>query len=105
MTPKLEAGYRACRGMAGRTASSFACIDWFLPPDQRRGMQALYAFARRCDDIADSADPLDHRRQRLAAWRANLRQALAGQAEDPVLVAVADTVSRFVIQQHLLWHI
>jgi phytoene synthase len=105
MTPKLEAGYRACRGVAGRSASSFACIDWFLPPDQRRGMQALYAFARRCDDMADSDQPLDHRRARLNAWRAELRRALAGHAEEPVLVALADTVSRFVVPQHLLWRI
>ena len=54
MTPELEAAFRACRGVARRTASNFACIDWLLPLDQRRGMQALYAFARRCDDIADS---------------------------------------------------
>jgi phytoene synthase len=105
MTPKLEAGFRACRGVARRTASNFACIDWLLPLDQRRGTQALYAFARRCDDIADSAEPLDDRRRRLAQWREALGAALAGRAEDPVLVALADTVSRFVVPQHLLWRI
>jgi phytoene synthase len=105
MTPELEASYRACRGVARDRASNFACIDWFLPSDQRRGMQALYAFARRCDDIADGPEPLDHRRQALAQWRAQLRAALAGRAADPVLVALADTVSRFVIPQHLIWRI
>ena len=105
MTPKLAAGFRACRGVARRTASNFACIEWLLPLDQRRGMQALYAFARRCDDIADSDEPLDHRRAALAAWREQLRRALNGQAEDPILVALADTVSRFVVPQHLLWRI
>jgi phytoene synthase len=105
MTPKLEAGFRACRGIAGRSASNFACIDWLLPLDQRRGMQALYAFARRCDDIADSTEPLDRRRSDLAAWRGQLARALEGKADDPVLVALADTVSRFVVPKHLLWHI
>lgn len=105
MTPKLAAGFRACRGVARRTASNFACIDWLLPLDQRRGMQALYAFARRCDDIADSDQPLDHRKAALLAWREQLRRALNGQAEDPILVALADTVSRFVVPQHLLWRI
>lgn len=105
MTPQLEAGFRACRGIAGRSASNFACIDWLLPLDQRRGMQALYAFARRCDDIADSNEPLDHRRAKLARWRAALGQALDGKALDPVLVALADTVSRFVVPKHLLWRI
>src|SRR5437764_11796627 len=97
MTPKLEAAFRACRGVARRSSSNFACIDWLLPLDQRRGTEALYAFARRSDDIADSPDPLDNRRQRLAQWRLELRQALAGHAEDPILVALADTVSRFVV--------
>jgi phytoene synthase len=68
-------------------------------------MEALYAFARRCDDIADGPAPLDHRRARLARWRDQLRAALAGHADDPVLTALADTVSRFVVPQHLLWRI
>ena len=105
MTPKLEAGFRACRGVARRSASNFACIDWLLPLDQRRGTEALYACARRCDDIADNPAPLDDRRSLLARWREQLREALAGHAEDPVLVALADTVSRFVVPQHLLWRI
>src|SRR5262245_26317183 len=105
MTPKLEAAFHACRGVARRTSSNFACIDWLLPLDQRRGTEALYAFARRSDDIADSSEPLDIRRERLAQWRLELRQALAGHTEDPILVALADTVSRFVVPQHLLWRI
>jgi phytoene synthase len=105
MMPELEAGFLACRGVARRSASNFACINWLLPLQQRRGTQALYAFARRCDDIADSDEPLDVRRQRLAVWRQQVRDALAGKAVDPVLVAVADTVSRFVVPQHLLWRI
>jgi phytoene synthase len=105
MTPELEAGFRACHGVARRSASNFACIDWLLPLDQRRGIQALYAFARCCDDIADSTEPLDYRRTRLAHWREQLRSALAGRAEEPILVALADTVSRFVVPQHLLWRI
>src|SRR5262245_63280599 len=105
MTPKLEAAYRACRGVARRSASNFACAERFLPPDQRRGMEALYAFARRCDDIADGPQPLDHRRARLARWREQLRAALAGHADEAVLLALADTVGRFVVPPHLLWHI
>jgi 15-cis-phytoene synthase len=105
MTPELEAGFRACRGVASRAASNFACSFWLLPFDQRRGMQALYAFARCSDDIADSPAPLDTRRERLAQWRGQLGRALAGRTDDPVLTAVADTVSRFVVPQHLLWRI
>ena len=105
MTPELDAGFRACRRIAGSAASNFAWAFWLLPLDQRRGMQALYAFARRCDDIADGPAPLDHRRTNLARWRDQLRSALAGHSTDPILTALADTVSRFVVPQHLLWRI
>jgi phytoene synthase len=105
MTPELEAGFRACRGVARRAASNFACAFWLLSLEQRRGMEALYAFARRSDDIADNLAPLDDRRVALARWREQLRRALAGRSDDPVLTAVADTVSRFVVPQHLLWRI
>jgi phytoene synthase len=105
MTPKLEAAFRACREVVRRSHSNFACIDWLLPLDQRRGTEALYAFARRSDDIADSPKPLDDRRRRLSQWREQLREALAGHAEEPILIALSDTVSRFVVPKHLLWHI
>jgi phytoene synthase len=105
MTPELDAGFRACRRIAGSAASNFVWAFWLLPLDQRRGMQALYAFARRCDDIADGPGPLDHRREKLARWRDQLRSALAGHSTDPILTALADTVSRFVVPQHLLWRI
>jgi phytoene synthase len=105
MTPELEAGFRASQAVARRAASNFACAFWMLPREQRRGMEALYAFARRSDDIADSHEPLDDRRIALARWRDQLRKALSGRSEDPVLTAVADTVSRFVVPQHLLWRI
>jgi len=105
MTPELDAGFRACRHVAGRAASNFTLAFWLLPVDQRRGMQALYAFARRCDDIADGPEPLDDRRAKLTRWREQLRAALAGHSTEPVLTALADTVSRFVVPQHLLWRI
>lgn len=105
MTPELQAGFRACRAVVRGSASNFAWLGWLLPLDQRRAMQALYAFARRCDDIADSPDPLDRRRADLDRWRKQLQAALAGHGDDPVLVALADTVSRFVVPQHLIWRI
>jgi len=105
MTPELEAGFHACRDVARRAASNFGCVFWLLPLDQRRGMQALYAFARGCDDIADSDTPLNHRQTRLTHWREQVRSALAGHSDDPVLTALADTVSRFVVPKHLIWRI
>lgn len=105
MTPELSAAYRACRSVARRAGSNFAWVEWLLPAPQRRGMQALYAFARRCDDLADGPQPVEVRRQALARWRRDLAAALAGHPTDPILHALADTVTRFVVPPHLVWRI
>lgn len=105
MTPELSAAYRACRSVARRAGSNFAWVEWLLPAPQRRGMQALYAFARRCDDLADGQEPLAQRREALACWRQAVAAALAGHPTDPILHALADTVARFVVPPHLVWRI
>lgn len=105
MTPELTAAYRTCRGVARQAGSNFAWVEWLLPAPQRRGMQAFYAFARRCDDLADGPQPLAQRQQALARWRQEVAAALAGHPGDPILRALADTVTRFVISPHLIWRI
>ena len=53
-------------------------------------MEALYAFMRHTDDLADDAKPrpvvacLDPRRDALAAWRAALEGALQGDSSTPI---------------------
>ena len=90
-------------------------------------MEALYAFMRHTDDLADDVAsplpkgegtvqpaiaPLDRRRESLAAWRAALDEALQGELPAPpsafppppsaLLPALADTVRRFHIpREHL----
>ena len=72
----------------------------FLPPEKRLAIEAVYAFARRGDDVADSGlDPAE-----AAAGLARYRQALdACYAEDPShldapeLRALAEAIKRFKI--------
>jgi phytoene synthase len=64
------------RTITRKSASNLALAFVLLPKAKRDGMCALYAFCRQVDDIADSqALPVEERRQRLAAWRADLRRA------------------------------
>ncbi len=49
----LKTSYRACRLVAARSRSSFYWAFSLLPLNQRRGIEALYAFARIVDDWAD----------------------------------------------------
>jgi phytoene synthase len=68
-----------CQSITRRSASNLALAFVLLPPARRRAMAALYAFCREVDDVADdTALPPAERRRALAAWREDLRRALAG---------------------------
>jgi phytoene synthase len=66
-----------------------------LPAERRQAIFAVYALARRIDDIADGALPPDTKLTRLGEVRAALRSS--GESRDPVVVAVADAASRYPI--------
>jgi 15-cis-phytoene synthase len=92
---EIEHAYRACEEITRRKAANFHYGIRLLPRAKRRAMSAVYAFARRVDDIGDGdlderakLDALDVERARLAA----LANATDG---DSVAVALADAVERF----------
>jgi phytoene synthase len=65
-------------------------------------MDALYAFLRLTDDLGDEPGDLATKGRALAAWRDDLRAALAGTFRHPVFPALADAVRRYGIPpQHL----
>ncbi len=117
----IEASYGWCRRRARRSGSSFYLSFLGLPTAKRRAMDALYAFMRHTDDLADNAQPVESRREALHSWRAVLQRALQGQFDLPqrrppfkenspperrsgrdLLPALADVVRRFAIPvEHL----
>ena len=63
-----------------KSASNLALAFILLPKARRDGMTALYAFCREVDDVADDETvPVEERRSRLAAWRADIAKACSGQ--------------------------
>lgn len=66
-----------------------------LPTEKRQGLCALYALARRIDDIGDDDAPLETKRASLALVRKQLSDIDA--CTDPVLAAVARTAHRFPV--------
>jgi len=66
-------------------------------------MDALYAFSRVTDDLADEPGEVEEKRAKLAHWRTALHQALAGNATHPVHGALVDTVHRFDIPPRYLF--
>ena len=68
------------RSITRKSASNLALAFILLPRRKRSGMTALYALCREVDDVADDESlPVDVRRTRLDAWRADIGRACAGQ--------------------------
>ncbi len=84
----VEAAYARCESITTEQARNFSYGIKLLPPQKRRALSAVYAFARRIDDIGDSDAPAEQRLAGLAEAREDLRH-LDEPGNDPVLVAVA----------------
>ena len=95
--------FAACRAITSNAHSSFPAAFRLLSPARRRAMDALYAFMRVTDDLADEPGEPDEKRRKLAAWRARLRAALAGQFSHPLHPALLDTVHRYSIPRRFLF--
>ena len=50
---QLEMAYSVCRSIARAAAKNFYYGFMVLPRRKRNALSAVYAFMRRCDDIAD----------------------------------------------------
>jgi phytoene synthase len=96
--------YSVCRGITRAAAKNFYYAFLVLPKSKRQALCAVYAFMRRCDDIAD--DPgmaFQERQQRLQTWLDALHRAQLGYpTDDPVLLALTDAQHRFSIPAALL---
>ena len=91
----IAAAYDECRRIARESGSSFYAGMRLLAPERRGAMFAVYALARRIDDIADG--PLAAA-EKLAALEVVQGELVAIHAsDDPVFVAVADAARRYPI--------
>jgi 15-cis-phytoene synthase len=92
----LTTAYTVCEDITRREARNFSYGIRLLPPEKRTALSAVYAFARRVDDIGDNAGSVESRMGALADARESLR-AVGGYSEDPVIVALSDAVARLPI--------
>lgn len=101
---QLAVAYSVCRAIARSSAKNFYYAFLVLPRPKRQSLCAIYAFMRRCDDIADDGSlALAERRQNLIDWMDSVHQALAGfPTDDPVLLALTDVQRRYKIPSTLL---
>ena len=102
----IAAAYRHCEEITWSQARNFSYGIRLLPPAKRQALAAVYAFARRIDDIGDGDLPAPDKLAALAQSRASvtaLRDAAGrpasgnGAGPDLVLIALADAAGRFDI--------
>jgi phytoene synthase len=93
-----------CERVTRANARNFFYGIRLLPPPKRGAMCAVYAFARRVDDVADGALPATDKMAGLADLRASVDRAKPG-ASDPVLAAVAQARDRFALPMASFGHL
>ena len=99
-----DEAYAQCEQITWEQARNFAYGIRLLPPDKRRALAAVYAYARRIDDIGDGDLPAVEKTAQLEAARQQVRALVARvkgdttaplDDTDPVLVALTDVGARF----------
>jgi 15-cis-phytoene synthase len=101
MSMDVAQAYRTCEQITRDEARNFFYGIRLLPPAKRRAMCAVYAFARRIDDIGDGSLPSEAKLAALAEGRASLNR-LAAPPDDAVLVGLGDACERFPIPRDAL---
>ena len=94
-----EAARRHCAQITRRQAANFYYGMRLLPAPKRSGLFAIYAFARRVDDIGDGPLPAPEKRVLLEQAAESLGRPPAG---DPVLVALFDAERNFPLERQSL---
>ncbi|MBA3717187.1 MAG: presqualene diphosphate synthase HpnD [Actinobacteria bacterium] len=88
--------YAYCQNVTRQEAANFYYGIRLLPKERRGALCAIYALARRVDDIGDGSAPHDEKLRRLDEERRKL-ESIDTTYDDPVLVALADAVIRYPI--------
>ena len=102
-----DEAYAECERITWEQARNFAYGIRLLPPAKRRALAAVYAYARRIDDIGDGDLPAEEKTRQLEAAREQVNALVAAvkdntdgsqaDGDDAVLVALADAGARFPI--------
>jgi phytoene synthase len=95
-TAELAAAYAECERIMVSAAKNFSYGIRLLAPDKRGALAAVYALARRIDDIGDGILPPEEKLRLLDDARRDIK-AIGGPTSDPVLLALGDAASRLPI--------
>jgi phytoene synthase len=93
---ELQHAYDECERITREQARNFSWGIRLLPPDKRGALSAVYAMARRIDDIGDGDLPAPEKLRRLATAR-QVATEPGSAPDDLVAVALADAAARLPI--------
>jgi len=110
----MAASYKFAAAAVKRSGSNFSRAFLVLSKEQRFAFYSVYAFMRFCDDVSDSNESVENKREGLRRWRALLDEAAdnthsAVEASRDVraaliLPAFRDTLHRYSIPaQYFHW--
>jgi 15-cis-phytoene synthase len=91
----VEEAYRIAESVTRDEAKNFYYGIRLLPPPKRAALCAVYAVARRIDDIGDGDLPAEQKVAELA--RVGKSVESLDDATDPVLVALAESARRYPV--------
>ncbi|HUG55100.1 MAG TPA: squalene synthase HpnC [Vicinamibacteria bacterium] len=100
-TVTVEEAFAFCEARVRSHYENFPVGLW-VPREKRPYVHALYAYARAADDFADEPMYEGMRAEKLDQWEQRLHAAYEGRAEDPIFIALGETVRRLDVPKPLL---
>ena len=88
----VEQAFAHCERLARSHYENFPVASRLVPARLRPYVWSIYAFARTADDYADEPEFEGRRLELLQEWEERLDRAIAGEADHPVFVALAETI-------------
>lgn len=99
----VDEAFAYCADVTKAHYENFPVASVFLPEEKRPYIQAIYAFSRAADDMADELDlPAQRRLDALNDWENQLHECYTGQARHPVFIALRETVRNLDIPKEPL---
>ncbi len=89
----LENAYNICLQITRDHYENFPVASFLIPAALQKHIAAIYAFARTADDFADEMQD----REKLLDWREHLHSCTKSKTENPIFLALADTIEQYEI--------
>lgn len=90
----INSSFEYCENIAKQHYENFPVASKLLPPEKRKYIFAIYAYARQADDYADEPG-IGTREERLRLiddWNDKLRNTYRGLADEPIFIALSQTI-------------